>query len=91
MEINIEEIKKLSNEEKLKIINELWESIEEDWQPDVEEPESPEVMALLEERLEKMGRGEVKFYSWEEVKDTLEKKIEEVRRAKNEQDGLHTQ
>jgi putative addiction module component (TIGR02574 family) len=82
MPVNIDDIKKLPNEEKLKIIDELWESIEDDWEQrtNVEE-ESPEVIALLEERLEKYEKGEMNSYTWEEVKSRIEANLEQQRRA----------
>jgi putative addiction module component (TIGR02574 family) len=82
MPVNIDDIKKLPNEEKLKIIDELWGSIEDDWEQrtNVEE-ESPEVIALLEERLEKYEKGEMNSYTWEEVKSRIEANLEQQRRA----------
>ncbi len=59
MPYDISEIKKLSTEEKLQIIDELWETIESD-EANGEETfdEDPEVTALLQERIEKYERGE---------------------------------
>jgi hypothetical protein len=98
MPFDISEIKKLSIEERLKIINELWKSIDADREKedlvvnedaaiygvdeDAEE-ESPEIIAMLEERVTKIESGEGKLYSWEEVKQILEKDIEEYRKSKN--------
>ncbi len=74
MPINIEEIKKLPPEEKLKIINELWDSIEEGWENTETEEESSEVNSMLEERLEKYEKGESKSYPWKEVEERIKKK-----------------
>ncbi len=97
--IDLSEIKKLSIEERLRIIDELWESIdaelkkedefvvnEEEAKYDIredEEEESPEIIAMLEERLAEYERGEGKSYTWEEAKAILEKNLEELRRNKN--------
>jgi putative addiction module component (TIGR02574 family) len=83
MPFNIEEIKKLSNEEKLRIIDELWESIEADWvNPDIQQEESPEVISMLEERLAKYEKGEMKSYTWEEVQEHVKKNLEQQRNGK---------
>jgi len=85
MPFNISEIKKLSVEERLRIIDELWKSIDEDREKeesvvnedaaaygiDEDEEESPEIIAMLEERWEKYEKGESKGYTWEEVKQML--------------------
>jgi putative addiction module component (TIGR02574 family) len=72
MPYDISEIKKLSTEEKLQIIDELWETIESD-EANGEETfdEDPEVTALLQERIEKYERGEGVSYSWEDAKRIL--------------------
>lgn len=58
MAYDISEIKKLSTEEKLQIIDELWETIESDEANEEETfDEDPEVVALLQERIEKYERG----------------------------------
>lgn len=78
MAYDISEIKKLSTEEKLQIINELQETIESD-EANGEETfaEDPEVIALLQEqRIEKYERGEGVSYSWEEAKRILLSNIE---------------
>lgn len=72
MAYDLSEIKKLSTEEKLQIIDELWDTIESN-EENVEEAfdEDPEVTALLQERIEKYERGEGVSYSWEEAKKIL--------------------
>lgn len=83
MAVNIDDIKKLPTPEKLKLIDELWDSIEDDWeQYDNVEEESPEVIALLDERLEKYEKGEMKSYSWEEVRKRIETNLEQQRNEK---------
>jgi putative addiction module component (TIGR02574 family) len=98
MAFDISEIKKLSIEERLRIIAELWESIESERKQEDEfvvneeeakciekdeEEESPEIIAMLEERLAEYERGEGNSYTWEEAKAILEKNLEELRRNKN--------
>ncbi len=72
MAYDISEIKKLSTEEKLQIIDELWETIESD-EANGEEAfdEDAEVTALLQERIAKYERGEGVSYTWEEAKRIL--------------------
>ncbi len=85
MSYDISEIKKLSTEEKLQIIDELWETIESD-EANGEEifDEDPEVIALLEERIEKYERGEGVFYTWEEAKRIINQRLEDFRKIKND-------
>lgn len=77
MPVNIDDIKKLPDEEKLKIIDEIWESIEEGWEKTDAEEESPEVISMLEERAEQYEKGETKSYSWEEVEEMVKKNLEQ--------------
>lgn len=83
MAYDFSEIKKLSTEEKLQIIDELWETIESD-EANVEETfdEDPEVVALLQERLEKYERGEGKSYTWDEAKRILLSNIDKRQNGK---------
>lgn len=74
MPVNIDEIKKLPDKEKIKLIDELWESIEDDWQNESYE-ESPEVIQMLEERQAAYDRGEMKFRPWEEILKELKDKM----------------
>ena len=75
MPVNIEEIKKLSDEEKLKIIDELLESIDGDYinqhLSDADED------SILKERWEEYKAGKTKFYSWEEARKRLIDKAQE--------------
>ena len=84
MAYDISEIKKLSTEEKLQIIDELWETIESD-EANGEQTfdEDPEVNALLQERIEKYERGEGVFYTGEEAKKIINKRLEEFRKTNN--------
>lgn len=98
MPFDISEIKKLPIEEKLRIIDELWESIEAErneaeqfvlheeqakYGIEEDEEESPEIIAMLEERAAKIKRGEEKLYLWEEAEAILKKDLEEFRKHKN--------
>ena len=84
MPVNIDDIKKLPTPEKLKLIDELWESIEDDWElyENVEE-ESPEIIALLEKRIKEVESGAVKMIPWEEAQAILLKKMTERRKRKH--------
>lgn len=92
--INIDEIKKLPVFERVRIIDELWQSIEEEKNSLIlneeqkpygavqeEEEESPEIMEMLEERWSEYKKGNGKSYSIEEVMDMLE--AESQKRKKN--------
>lgn len=74
MPINIEDIKKLPPEEKLKVIDELWKSMEES--------EETEEDVRLRERLEAYERGELAFVSWAEAKTQIEARLKTMRGAK---------
>ncbi|MFC0773717.1 addiction module protein [Terrimonas alba] len=79
MPVNIDDIKKLPNEEKLKIIDELWESIDQDL---INEALESEEEQILRERLEDYEKGNVKFRPWDEVKKEIEEKLKQNRNAK---------
>jgi putative addiction module component (TIGR02574 family) len=81
MPVNVEEIKKLSDKEKLQLIDEIWESIEDDWQNE-EYEESPQVLQLLEERQAAYEKGEMKFTPWEDVMKRLKQNLEENKKEK---------
>lgn len=84
MAYDISAIKKLPTDEKLKIIDELWETIESD-EADIEDSfdEEPEVVAMLQERIEKYERGEGVFYFPDEAKRIINKRLEDFRKSKN--------
>lgn len=79
MPVNIDDIKKLSNEEKLKIIDELWESIDENI---IDEALESEESLILRERTAAYEKGLMKFRSWEEVKKEIEEKLRQQRSEK---------
>lgn len=79
MPVNIEEIKKLSNEEKLKLIDELWESIDENI---IDEALESEESQILRERMTKYEKGSMTFRSWEDVKKEIEEKLRQQRSEK---------
>jgi putative addiction module component (TIGR02574 family) len=65
--IDLREIKKLSVEERILIVEEIWDSIAEDTTPkqlQIPEEEKKEIL----KRYEDYKSGKVKTYSWEEVK-----------------------
>lgn len=65
--IDLKEIKKLSVEERILIVEEIWDSIAEDSIPtDLRIPEAERQEIL--KRFEEFKSGNQKTYSWEEVK-----------------------
>ena len=74
MPVDIDEIKKLPDEEKLKIIDALWESMND--KTETEED------AVLRERLAAYERGEMPFISWEDAKTKIEQRLKEIRSAR---------
>lgn len=79
MSVNIDDIKKLSNEEKLRIIDELWESIDQDI---INEALESEEEQILRERMEEYEKGTMTFKPWDEVKKEIEEKLKQQRREK---------
>ena len=79
MPVNIEDIKKLPHEEKLKIIDELWESIDEDI---IDEALESEENQIIRERIIEYEKGTMTFRSWEEVKKGIEEKLKQQRSEK---------
>lgn len=69
MPVSIKNIKKLSDQEKLKLFDQLLENIDEDTLNEFLETEED---FILRERVEQYERGEATFHSWEEVKKTIE-------------------
>ena len=76
MPYNIDEIKRLPKAEKLEIIQELLTSIDQEMS---EETFMTEEDLLLSERLAAYEANTMKFYSWEEVKAKLEKRLEHLK------------
>lgn len=76
MPVNIDEIRKLSDKDKLDLIDEIWESLEEKW---ILEKYDGEVLSetdnLLQERLAAYKKGESPSYSWEEAEDIIRKNL----------------
>ena len=65
--VDIKEIRKLSVEERILIVEAIWDSIAEDTTPEnlkISEAEKKEVLR----RLEDFKSGNQKTYSWEDVK-----------------------
>ncbi len=79
MPLNIDEIKKLPNEEKLKIIDKLWESIDRDI---INEALESEEDHILRERMEEYEKGNMKFMPWSEAKKEIEENFKRNRNAK---------
>ena len=79
MPVNIDDIKKLPNEEKLKIIDELWESIDHDIINEALESEEDQI---LRERMEEYKKGTMTFKPWDEVKKEIEEKLKQQRSGK---------
>jgi putative addiction module component (TIGR02574 family) len=61
--MNIEEIKKMSHEEQLALISEIWDNLDKD---SIKIPASH--IKEVRQRIERIKQGKVKFYSWEEIK-----------------------
>ena len=72
MAFNIDDIKKLPKAEKLEIIQELLSSIDSEMS---EESFLTSEDLVLNERLAAYESNTMKFYSWEEVKEKLEKRL----------------
>ena len=79
MPVNIDDIKKLPNEEKLKIIDELWESID---QGVINEALESEEEQILRERMEEYEKGTMTFKPWDVVKKEIEEKLKQQRSEK---------
>lgn len=74
MPLNIDDIKKLSSEEKLKIIDALWQSIDDDI---VEHELESEEDIVLREREEAYRTGKMSFDTWQNVQKRLMEKAKE--------------
>lgn len=60
----LKEILSLSKEEKLELVQTLWDNISEEYQPDI----SREQLKIIKERLERIDKGETKLKDWDEIK-----------------------
>ena len=75
MPVNIDDIKKLSDEEKLKIIDELLESIDDDYiNQHLSEADED---SIIKERWEEYKAGKTKFYFSEEARKRLTDEAQE--------------
>ena len=72
MPVNIDDIKKLPDNEKLKLFDQLLENMDEDVINKFLETEEDKI---LRERLEQYEKGEMTFRSWDEVRKTIEGNI----------------
>jgi len=63
MSFNISEIEKLPVEERIKIIDAIWESCVRD---DESLSGEEEILSVVEERIEKYEKGKMKTMSWDE-------------------------
>jgi putative addiction module component (TIGR02574 family) len=64
--IDISDIRKLSVEKRIEMVEAIWDSIEEDTLGK-QFPLTKEQEEEIERRLERYERGESKLYTWEEV------------------------
>jgi len=68
----LNEILNLSKDEKLELLDALWENLNEE----IKDSEIPEWhKEILEERLKKIENGEMEFVSWEKVKEMLQERM----------------
>jgi putative addiction module component (TIGR02574 family) len=82
MPVNIEEIKKLPPKDKLRLIDDLLESIDDAEIEDYLNEEDDEIDNILKERWEKYQTGKIKFSPLEDVMERLRKNSEERNRKK---------
>lgn len=83
MAYDISELKKLSTEEKLQIIDELRETIGDADANEESFDVEPEVAAMLQERMLKYERSEGVFYDPEEAKKIVNQRLEAFRKSRN--------
>jgi putative addiction module component (TIGR02574 family) len=67
--VNVKEILQLSDEEKISLIEMIWESLDDDKSYLTEEQDKE-----LSRRIISFERGETKTYSWEEIESRLKMK-----------------
>jgi putative addiction module component (TIGR02574 family) len=77
MAVNVEEIKKMSDHEKLKLIDELLKSIDDETIEEYLSEETDETSNILNERIAKYESGNMKFSSLEDVISRLRKRSED--------------
>jgi putative addiction module component (TIGR02574 family) len=69
--INVEEILKLSQEERRSLIETIWDSLDSEEDGGLTKEQEQE----LNRRIERHERGESKSYSWEELKARLKMEL----------------
>lgn len=62
------EIKTLPTEQKLQIMEAIWEDMRDRYE---NAPVPPEVITLLRHRQERVAKGEAKFLDWDQVKSAI--------------------
>lgn len=67
MPINVDEIKKLSNKEKLQLVDEILDSVDDAAIKEHLCQEEDEIDNILQERMEAYESGKMKFDSWDNV------------------------
>jgi putative addiction module component (TIGR02574 family) len=77
MQYNLAELKKLPEEEKIKLIEELWDSLEKKDSDEYDDVTDQ----LLQERYEEYKKGSINFEPWENVKKRIEEKLEAYRKS----------
>lgn len=73
--IDLNEIKKLPVADRLQLIDDLWQTIDDEMPVITEEEESK----IIEERMALYEKGALKFYPWEEVKARIQQRLQELR------------
>ena len=63
-----QEIKTLSSEEKVRIMEVIWEDMRERYE---KTPDSPELIELLHERRARAESGEAKILEWDKIKASI--------------------
>lgn len=81
MPVNIEEIKKLSDQEKLRLIDELLASIDDSVIDSYLSEDDED--NILRERWEEYQSGKMKFDSWENVHERLKEKAKQRQKKRN--------
>ncbi|MCX6316455.1 MAG: addiction module protein [Bacteroidetes bacterium] len=80
MAVNVEEIKKMSDHDKLKLIDELLKSIDDETIEEYLSEEMDETSNILNERIAKYESGNMKFSPLEDVISRLRKRSEDRNR-----------
>ncbi len=70
---SIENLLTLGLQEKIYIIDKLWQSVLNEMKFDTSKI-SPEQIAEIDRRLEKLEKGESKLYTWQEVRQSISKR-----------------